>query len=178
MMLPILISVSVAPVSYFFWASALLLLTAAKAMTAVENAAILSFCTEGIVSPCSGFTGWALDSCRSASSEFADQLLADHRHLPRAMRHQEDDEKQQHAEDGAGKAFRDSLGDVRHEDDEGRTHDRSRQPADAADHHAEKQRDRQRDGVAVGRDELHGDGAERAGDAGDAGADAERQRLV
>ena len=40
-MLPILISVSVAPVSYFFWASALPLV-AAKAMTAVENAAILS----------------------------------------------------------------------------------------------------------------------------------------
>src|ERR1700694_3472350 len=48
MMLPILISVSVAPVSYFFWASALPLM-AAKAMTAVENAAIRSFCLESIV---------------------------------------------------------------------------------------------------------------------------------
>src|SRR5713226_1682629 len=38
MMLPILISVSVAPVSYFFWASVLLPLAASK-MIAVENAA-------------------------------------------------------------------------------------------------------------------------------------------
>src|SRR5579871_1556319 len=38
MMLPILISVSVTPGSYFFWASALLPLTANKAM-AVENTA-------------------------------------------------------------------------------------------------------------------------------------------
>src|SRR5262244_1808818 len=38
MILPILISVSVAPVSYFFWAIALLPLAASK-MMAVENAA-------------------------------------------------------------------------------------------------------------------------------------------
>jgi hypothetical protein len=38
MMLPILISVSVAPISYFFWASALLPVAASK-MMAVENAA-------------------------------------------------------------------------------------------------------------------------------------------
>src|SRR5258707_3628305 len=50
MMLPILISVSVAPVSYFFWASAPPE-AAANAMTAVENAAILSSCLENILSP-------------------------------------------------------------------------------------------------------------------------------
>src|ERR1700688_4421085 len=50
MMLPILISVSVAPVSYFFWASAPPEV-AANAMTAVENAAILSSCLESILSP-------------------------------------------------------------------------------------------------------------------------------
>jgi hypothetical protein len=38
MMLPIVISMSVAPVSYFFWASALLPMAAMK-MMAVENAA-------------------------------------------------------------------------------------------------------------------------------------------
>src|SRR5690348_12678213 len=38
MILPILICVSVAPISYFFWASALLPMAASK-MTAVENAA-------------------------------------------------------------------------------------------------------------------------------------------
>jgi hypothetical protein len=42
MMLPILILVSAAPVSYFFWASALPLV-AAKAMTAVESAAMRNF---------------------------------------------------------------------------------------------------------------------------------------
>ena len=56
--------------------------------------------------------------------------------------------------------------------------DRAGQPADAADHEADEQRDREREGEAVRRDELHRDGAERAGDAGDAGADAEGQRLV
>jgi hypothetical protein len=49
-MLPILISVSVAPVSYFFWASALLLM-AAKVMTAVASAAILDCRLESIISP-------------------------------------------------------------------------------------------------------------------------------
>ena len=49
-MLPILISVSVAPVSYFFWASALPLM-ATMAMTAVENAAILVVSRESIISP-------------------------------------------------------------------------------------------------------------------------------
>ena len=50
MMLPTLISVSVAPVSYFFWASALPFM-AAKAMTAVVNAAILVVDVESIISP-------------------------------------------------------------------------------------------------------------------------------
>src|SRR5664279_3879130 len=158
MMLPILISVSVAPVSYFFWASALPLM-AAKAMTAVENAAIRRFCLASIVSP-SVFFGL------SVLLEFAEQMLGNHRDLPGAVRHQEDDEEQQHSEHGAGEALRNSLRDIRHEDDEGRADDRAGQPSDAADHHAEKQRNRQRDGVAVGRHELHRDGAEAAGDAG------------
>src|ERR1700709_1454026 len=54
MMLPTLISVSVAPVSYFFWAGALPLM-AAKAMTAVANAAILVGDVESIISPWFGF---------------------------------------------------------------------------------------------------------------------------
>ena len=49
-MLPILISVSVAPVSYFFCASALPVV-AAKAMTAVENAAIRSSVLKASFSP-------------------------------------------------------------------------------------------------------------------------------
>jgi hypothetical protein len=49
-----LISVSVAPVSYFFWASALPLM-AAKAMTAVVNAAVLVGDVESIIFPWVGF---------------------------------------------------------------------------------------------------------------------------
>src|SRR5438552_18189952 len=133
MMLPILISVSLAPVSYFFWASALPLI-AAKAMTAVANAAILGFGRESIVAP-----GLVLP-------EFGDQVLGNHCDLPGAMRHEEDDKEQKHAEHRAGETFRDSLRDVRHEDDEGGADDRSGQPADAADHHAKEQRDRECDG--------------------------------
>src|SRR6476469_8018962 len=129
MMLPSLTSVSDAPVSYFFWARALPLM-AAKAMTAIVNAAILSFCRESIVSP-------SLVFCL-VSLELADQLLGNHGDLPGAVRHQEDDEEQKHAEHGAGKALRDSFRDVRHEDDEGRAHDRAGQPSHAADHHAEE----------------------------------------
>src|SRR5260221_636521 len=214
MMLPTLISVSVAPVSYFFWASALPLM-AAKAMTAVVNAAILVGDVESIISPWFWFCrfvvfqtkhaprfepggiGWhegihqdkrpepGSDSIGTEKAlgfhlplELADQALGYHRDLPGAVRYQEDDEEQQHAEHGAGKALGNAFGDVRHEDDEGGTDDRTRQPTDAADHHAEEQRDRERDGVAVRRHELHGNGAETAGNAGDSRADAERQRLV
>src|SRR6267142_1755092 len=102
MMLPILISVSVAPVSYFFCASALPL-KAAKAMTAVENAAIRSCCLESITSPFLVFP------------EFTDQALGDECHLPCAVRNKEDDDEQQHAEHGAGKAFGNPFGDVRNE---------------------------------------------------------------
>src|SRR5437868_12449071 len=141
MMLPILISVSLAPVSYFFWASAVPLV-AAKATSAAETAASRSF-------------AWVVMGnsfllvLLSLLPEFADQLLGNDGHLPRAMRHEEDHDEQQNAEHGAGKTLVDALGDVGHEDDEGRTDEGSRQPADAADHHAEEQRDGERDGVAV-----------------------------
>src|ERR1700753_55023 len=166
MMLPSLISVSVAPVSYFFWASAPPVL-AVKAMTTVDNAVTSNFLLERMFSP------WLLTFL-----EFAEQLLSDDGDLPGAVRHQEDDEEQEHGAHGAGKTLRDAFRDVRNDDDERRAHDRSRQPPHAADDHAEKQRDRERDGVAVRSDELHGDRAQTAGDAGDAGADPERQRLV
>ena len=38
-------------------------------------------------------------------SKFAEHLLGDHRDLPGAMRHQEDDEEQEYAEHRAGKAL-------------------------------------------------------------------------
>src|SRR6185437_3479352 len=124
MILPILISVSVAPVSYFFWASALPVV-AANAIAAVASAAILNPCRKSISSPLAPF-------------EFADDLLGQYGHLPGAVRHQEDDKEQEDTEHRARQALGDSFRDVRNEDDEGGSHDRSGQPADAADHHAEE----------------------------------------
>src|SRR5271169_2778037 len=167
MMLPILISVSVAPVSYFFCANALSAVEV-KAMTVVANAASRKFGLESTLLLL-GFLTFL---------ESSEQMLGNQRDLPCAVRHQEDDEKQNDAEHGAGETLGDSLRDVRNEDDKSGTDDRARQPSHAADDHAEKQRDRKRDGVGVRRDELHGDRAKAAGHAGDAGADAEGQRLV
>src|SRR5438128_1765972 len=149
MILPILISVSLAPVSYFFWARTLLLM-AIEAVSAVKNAALFVVGRESIISP-----GFGLKS--SVLPQLADQLLSNHGDLQCAVRHQEDDYEQQDTEYGAGEALGNPLRDVRHEDDEGASDDRARQPADAADHHAEEQRDRQQNGVAVGGHELHGD---------------------
>src|SRR3954447_20277405 len=131
MMLPILISLSEAPVSYFFWASALPSV-AAKTRTAAENAAVRSRAVSMV--PPSSFL---------ILPEPSNQLLGNDRHLPCAVRHQEDDEEEQHAEHRAGEALGNAFRDVGNEDDERRADQRSGQPADAADHHAEKQRNRQ-----------------------------------
>src|SRR3569623_1573584 len=101
MMLPILISVSVAPVSYFFWASAA---PEVRVATAVTSAAVLSDLARNNSS---------LLACGSVLFQFTDKLLADHRNLPRAVRHEENDEEMKHAEHRAAKAFGDTLGDVR-----------------------------------------------------------------
>src|SRR5438046_8091104 len=111
MMLPILISVSLAPVSYFFWARAVPPV-ATKATSAADTAAIRSFAWDVIDSS-------FLLVLLSLLPEFADQLLGNDSHLPRAMRHEEDHDEQQHAEHRAREALVDALGDVRHEDDEG-----------------------------------------------------------
>src|SRR3954452_5131163 len=171
MMLPILISVSDAPVSYFFWANAApeLRVMTAVAVTSAAVRSVLSKNNSGLLSLINGL---------SVLSEPADELLAHDRDLPRAVRHEVDDGDQEYAEYGAGEALGDALRHVRHEDDESCADERAGQPADATDDHAEEQRDRQRDRVAVGRDELHGDSAKRAGNAGDAGGHAEGQRLV
>src|SRR3954470_11431816 len=97
MMLPILISVSVAPLSYFFCASAVPLM-ATVAMSAVVNAALLVVSRESIITPGVGWRG-------SILLEFSDQALSDHRDLPCAVRHEEDDKEQQHAEHSAGQAL-------------------------------------------------------------------------
>src|SRR5277367_4647170 len=107
MMLPSLISVSLAPVSYFFWASALPVV-AARAMTAVDSATTSVFCFESITSP------WVV-FLRVVFLELAEPMLSEHSDLPRAVRHQEDDEEQEDPEHRAGQSLRDSLGDVRNE---------------------------------------------------------------
>src|SRR6266702_8445575 len=172
MLLPILISVSVAPVSYFFWARALPEV-AANAMSAVEATAIRS-----VASMISPQFFWSVLGFRIflVLLELADQLLCNDGDLPGAVRYEEDDEEQQHAEHRAGEALGNALRDVGDEDDEGGADDRSGQPANAADDHAEEQLDRERDGEAVGGHELHGNGAEATGYAGNAGRDAECQR--
>src|ERR1700752_3315610 len=154
MMLPTLISVSVAPVSYFFLASAVPPV-ATKAIIAVDTAASRSFALVVIGAP-------FLFVLLSLLPEFAHQLLGNDGHLPCAMWHEEDHDEEQDAEHGAGQALVDALGDVGHEDDEGGTDEGSRQPADAADHHAEEQADRLVDGVAVGRGEIHRNHLKRA----------------
>src|SRR5579863_907612 len=129
MMLPILISVSVAPVSYFFCASAASLVVA-NASAAAANAADRKFGLEG--------TFLLLGLFFLTFLEFANQMLGNQGTLPCAVRHKENDEKQNDAEHGAGKTLGDSLGDVRNEDDEGGTDNRPGQPSHTADDHAEK----------------------------------------
>src|SRR5262245_29488023 len=136
MILPTLISVSVAPVSYFFWASAVPPVVT-KATSAADAAASRSFAWVVMVAP---FCWFLLSSL----PEFGQQLLGNDGHLPCAMRHEEDHDEQQDAEHGAGEALGNALGDVRHEDDEGSADERARQPADATDHHAEEQRSEER----------------------------------
>src|SRR5579863_6376806 len=114
MMLPILISVSVAPVSYFFCASAVSLV-AANAIAAVANAADRKFGLESTFLPLGLFL---------TLLESANQMLGYQGTLPCAVRHKVDDEKQNDAEHGAGKTLGDSLGDIRNENDEGGTDDR------------------------------------------------------
>jgi len=98
MVLPILISVSVAPVSYFFWATAPPLATAIA--TIAIGIARLSF-VENILFPLD-FSTLVVDGLKIV------------RELPCTVPHQEDDKEQQDA-------------DVRHEDDECGTRDRARQ---------------------------------------------------
>src|SRR5215831_8085669 len=112
MMFPILISVSVAPVSYFFWASAA---PEVKVTTAVTRAAVRIFLESNLIS----FRGVSI------LSELADELLAHDGNLPCTVRHEEDDEEQEHAEHRARKALGDAFRDVRHEDDERRADDRA-----------------------------------------------------
>src|SRR3974377_174982 len=102
MMLPILISVSVAPVSYFFCASALVVEAKAMRVAAIAaNGKSDLECTFFLL----GF---------SAFLQFAEQMLGNQSDLHRAVGHQVDDEKQDDAEHRARKTFGDSFGDVRH----------------------------------------------------------------
>src|SRR5919199_1744356 len=109
MMLPILISVSLAPGSYFFWASAGLAESARPARSA--SAAERAFPTMCIL-PVGG-----------------------------AGRHDIDQQDEHDTVDGAGQALGDLLGQVRHEQDEGRARERARDGADAADHKAHQEGD-------------------------------------
>src|SRR4029450_11508512 len=131
MMFPILIPVSVAPVSYFFCAKALPPIT----VTASAAADSVARCLRRFIIPASLLQL----ICVGLSDQFLD-LSVDHvNQLPRSVRQQEDYGKDEHAEHGVRETLGDLLGDVRNEHDECRSGERAGQPADASDHHAEEQ---------------------------------------
>src|SRR4051794_34279615 len=93
---------------------------------------------EGYEASCS-FQRVSLNNAASLSDQLLDLSVKVVSQLPRSVRQQEDHGDDEYAEHGAGKPFRHALGEVRHQHDEGCAKDRSGQPADAADHHAEEQ---------------------------------------
>src|ERR1044072_5301635 len=163
MMLPTLISVSLAPGSYFF--------------CAVAGAAITHSATDAI-SARMAFR-MASSVARPRSAAVSGQASGNQTPKPRRPhRHHEDDQQQNHPVDRAGEALREMLGDVRHEQHEEAADDRPGDRRDAAHDEADEQRDREREGETVGRHERDRNGAERAGDAGIECAHPEGQRLV
>src|SRR4051812_12824091 len=112
MMLPILISLSLAPGSYFFWAGAgPASATSPAAIDAISARFALrmasSIAKQSAFLPC--------QPCGDPSSETG-----------RAGRHQVDKQQQNDPVDRAGQALGEGLGDIRHEQHEETTDDRSR----------------------------------------------------
>ncbi len=95
-----------------------------------------------------------------------------------ALRHHIHEGDEDEPVDRRGGRVGDRVGDVRHELDEDRAEHRARNRRDAADDDADHEKQAELDRETVGRHELRHDGAERAGDSGEHGADAERRRFV
>src|SRR5437588_1385140 len=95
-----------------------------------------------------------------------------------ARGHQVHETDHEHAEDRPRRGLRDLVGDVRDELDEQRAVESPADRGEAAHHDADEKHDRKEHAEAVGGDELHGERAEGARDAGEHGRYAERERLV
>src|SRR4051812_36779107 len=171
MMLPTLISLSVAPGSYFFCASAF----GAPRATAARAAAETTSCLTDIRT--SFGDGWP----RTLRGTALSVLYSGPGHAESARdahRHEIHEADQEHAVDCPWRGLRDVVGDVRHELDEDRAENRPRDRGEAADHDPDQERDRHEDVEAVRRDELDGNRPERSCNAGVHRADPEGERLV
>src|SRR5262249_15417224 len=93
-------------------------------------------------------------------------------------RHDVDDQDQDNAVYRPGQALGDLLGDVGHEQNKQAPDQRTGDRANATDHEAHEQRDRQEERKTVRCDELYRNRPERAGDPGVERADPEGERLV
>src|ERR1043165_1439367 len=125
MMLPMRISVSLAPVSYFFCAAA----GAARASAAQA------------ISRC--FQNRMVSSTLTALHQFASDQT---REPGGPTWHQIDDDEQDDAIHGAGEALRHGLRDIRNEQDEQSADHRAGNRRDAADHEPDEQSDREHEG--------------------------------
>src|SRR5216684_3485414 len=174
MMLPILISLSVAPGLYFFCASAGAAKTSA-AEIAAKSMNLLGAIISSSGEPCSwGARPFLM--LHAGVPPHAAPRRADRTGYP--FRHHIHEADQKNAVDRPGCRLRDLVRDVGDELDEERAVERPRDRGEPTDHDTDQEADRQEDVEAVGCDELHGDGAKRTGNAGEQGADPEGQRFI
>src|SRR3546814_681700 len=155
MVLPILISVSVAPGSYLPAATAA---AGSDRPAAVSNAmASLRFMGSSLGDGMAG----AFLTPRLLSFEPAPDMGDGEADQPcRTRWHEVDDEQDDDAEQHAGEAGGDAFGEVRHVQHEGAADHRAGDPADAADHQADQEIDREHEGETDGGHELHHDGTQ------------------
>src|SRR5712691_3954478 len=163
-MFPTLISVSLAPGSYFFCAAAG---PAVPIATPSTSAGIRYLCMCIFLPP--------LDSVASAA-RFGEPHHDQSNQSGKAGRHQIDEQDQHYTIDRAGEALRYVFGDVGDKQHEPGTEQCACDRADAADHKPNEKRNRKSKGEAIGRHELHDDSAERTSDPSIQGADAEGER--
>src|SRR5258706_760810 len=171
MVCPSLISVSVAPGPYCFWASA-----SGPQMSPTINPTAHTIRLR-MMSSCLSVT-------RLLQLRFYFPTRAAHPHpchpheTRRPARHQVDENQQENAVDRPGRGFGNLVGEVGHELDEQGAVEGTRNGGHPANDDANHEIDRQPGGKTVGRHELDDDRAERSGYPGVNTADAERKRHV
>src|ERR1700688_2116946 len=169
MVLPILISVAVTP-----GVSAAAAGTASAASAAAASQVLLAYMVSSPVAEQlkTDLARRAL-ACQAGGARRDEAQAAGDPH-----RHRVDTGDEDNAIDRRRRGLRYLIGDVGHELDEDGAEQRARDRRDAADVDADEEADGQEDIVAVRRDELRQQSAERAGDAGEQGGDAESERFV